>query len=60
MCLPWHDLVRADHQVLLALGTHGRFGLADVLLGSVAEAVIRAAACDVLVTRAVGLPFKLP
>lgn len=45
---------------LLALGTHGRSGLAHVLLGSVAEAVIRAAGCDVLVARAVGLPFKLP
>jgi nucleotide-binding universal stress UspA family protein len=45
---------------LLALGTHGRSGLAHVLLGSVAEAVIRAASCDVLVARAVGLPFKLP
>ena len=45
---------------LLALGTHGRSGLAHVLLGSVAEAVIRAARRDVLVARAVGLPFKLP
>ena len=45
---------------LLALGTHGRSGLAHVLLGSVAEAVIRAASCDVLVARAVGLPFKVP
>jgi nucleotide-binding universal stress UspA family protein len=33
---------------------------AHVLLGSVAEAVIRAASCDVLVARAVGFPFKLP
>ena len=33
---------------------------AHVLLGSVAEAVIRAASCDVLVARAVGLPFKVP
>jgi nucleotide-binding universal stress UspA family protein len=45
---------------LVALGTHGRSGLAHVLLGSVAEAVIRAATCDVLVARPVGLPFKLP
>ena len=45
---------------LVALGTHGRSGVAHVLLGSVAEAVIRAAGCDVLVARAVGLPFKLP
>ena len=44
---------------LVALGTHGRSGVAHVLLGSVAEAVIRAAGCDVLVARAVG-PSTLP
>jgi nucleotide-binding universal stress UspA family protein len=45
---------------LLAVGTHGRSGLAYVLLGTVAEAVIRRAHCDVLVARAVGLTFALP
>lgn len=45
---------------LVALGTHGRSGLSHVLLGSVAEAVVRAATCDVLVARPVGLQFKLP
>jgi nucleotide-binding universal stress UspA family protein len=45
---------------LLALGTHGRSGIEHLLLGSVAEAVIRGATCDVVVARAVGLPFKLP
>jgi nucleotide-binding universal stress UspA family protein len=45
---------------LLAIGTHGRSGLAHVLLGSVAEGVTRGAHCDVLVARAAGLPFKLP
>jgi nucleotide-binding universal stress UspA family protein len=44
----------------LALSTHGRSGLAHVLLGSVAEAVIRAAPCDVLAARPIGLAFKLP
>jgi nucleotide-binding universal stress UspA family protein len=53
--------VAAQHNAdLLALGTHGRSGLAHVLLGSVAEAVIRAASCDVLVARAASLPFELP
>lgn len=42
---------------LLALGTHGRAGPVRVLIGSVAEAVIRAAHCDVLVTRA-GTPGR--
>lgn len=48
---------RAD---LLVLGTHGRKGLSHVLLGSVAEWVIRAAACDVLVARPTRLTFRLP
>ena len=36
---------------LIVLGTHGRRGLAHVLLGSVAEQVIRAATVPVLVVR---------
>jgi nucleotide-binding universal stress UspA family protein len=48
---------RAD---LLALGTHGHSGLAHVLIGSVAEAVVRAAPCDVLVVRPLGFAFTLP
>ena len=33
---------------LIVMGTHGRTGLARVALGSVAEAVVRAAPCPVL------------
>lgn len=36
---------------LLVLGTHGRTGLGRVLLGSVAEHVVRHAPCSVLVVR---------
>jgi nucleotide-binding universal stress UspA family protein len=54
------DVAGEQDADLLALGTHGRSGLAHVLLGSVAEAVIRAAGCDVLVARPLGLPFELP
>lgn len=36
---------------LIVLGTHGRTGLANVLLGSVAERVIERAACPVLTVR---------
>ena len=42
---------RAD---LVVIGSHGRGGLGRVLLGSVAEAVVRCAPCPVLVTRKVG------
>ena len=36
---------------LIVMGTHGRTGLHHVLLGSVAEKVVRLASCPVLVTR---------
>jgi len=36
---------------LIVLGTHGRTGLAHVLLGSVAERVVRKSACPVLTVR---------
>jgi nucleotide-binding universal stress UspA family protein len=39
---------------LIALATHGRGGLRRVLLGSVADKVLRAATCSVLVYRPVG------
>ncbi len=38
----------AEQADLIVVGTHGRSGLSHVLLGSVAEAVIRKAACPVL------------
>ena len=42
---------RARGRDLVAVGTHGRTGLRRALVGSVAEAVIRGAATDVLVAR---------
>jgi nucleotide-binding universal stress UspA family protein len=36
---------------LIVMGTHGRTGLEHLLLGSVAEKVVRLATCPVLVTR---------
>jgi hypothetical protein len=41
--------VRAD---LLVMGTHGRTGLGRLLMGSVAEQVVRKAACPVLTVKA--------
>jgi len=37
---------------LIVMGTHGRTGVARVVLGSVAEAVVRASACPVLTVHA--------
>jgi nucleotide-binding universal stress UspA family protein len=40
-----------EHAALIVMGTHGRSGLDRILLGSVAERVIRLAACPVLTVR---------
>lgn len=52
---PWHELVellRGDESFDLAIvGTHGRTGLRHIVLGSVAERVVRHAPCAVLVVR---------
>ena len=37
---------------LIVMGTHGRSGVARVVLGSVAEAVVRASSCPVLTVHA--------
>ncbi len=53
--LPWDQIVgttRDDSTFdLIVMGTHGRTGLSRVLLGSVAEKVVRHAPCAVLATR---------
>jgi len=52
---PWDQIVTAaqhDRAIdLVVMGTHGRTGLRHVLLGSVAEKVVRHAPCAVLVVR---------
>lgn len=42
---------------LIVMGTHGRKGMADQLLGSTAERVVAAATCSVLVVKPAGFPF---
>jgi nucleotide-binding universal stress UspA family protein len=42
----------ADHDIdLIVMGTHGRTALAHLLIGSVAERVVRTASCPVLTVR---------
>lgn len=51
---PAVEIVRAAHLKgadLIALGTHGRTGLARMVMGSVAEQVVRRAPCAVLTIR---------
>jgi nucleotide-binding universal stress UspA family protein len=45
---------------LIVLSTHGRTGLPHVILGSVAENVVRTACCPVLTVRPDGHQFVLP
>jgi universal stress protein A len=51
------ETARTAHIDLIIMGTHGRTGLRHVLLGSVAERVVRLAPCPVLVVR---LPTDTP
>jgi nucleotide-binding universal stress UspA family protein len=45
---------------LIAMGTHGRSGVAHLLMGSVAEKVVRSAACPVLTVRRAPIPVEVP
>jgi nucleotide-binding universal stress UspA family protein len=45
------DAAKAWEAGLICLGTHGRTGLSHLLLGSVAERVVRTAPCPVLTCR---------
>lgn len=51
----------AEHKIdLIVMGTHGREGVARVMLGSVAEKVVRKAPCPVLTVRHPEHEFVLP
>ncbi len=51
----------AKHDIdLIVMATHGRTGLAHVLLGSVAEKVVRKAPCPVLTIKHPSLKMEIP
>jgi nucleotide-binding universal stress UspA family protein len=50
------EVAQEVHADLIAMGTHGRTGLARLLMGSVAEKVVRRATCPVLTLTA---PFAV-
>ena len=60
--VPWHQIVdtaAADPTFdLIVIGAHGRTGLSRVLLGSVAELVVRHAPCPVLTVRGESKSFS--
>jgi hypothetical protein len=49
------DYAGATGTSLIVMGTHGRTGLAHLLIGSVAEQVVRTAPCPVLTVRQVAM-----
>jgi nucleotide-binding universal stress UspA family protein len=51
---PAEEILRVAHEEavdLIIMGTHGRTGLPHLLLGSIAEAVVRAAPCPVFTVK---------
>lgn len=60
---PFLEIIRYAREQeieLIVMGTHGRSGIAHMLLGSVAEKVVRKAPCPVLTVRAADLEFTMP
>lgn len=60
---PFVEIVRYARENavdLIVAATHGRSGLSHLLLGSVAEKVIRKAPCPVLTVRPEGMRFEMP
>ena len=60
--VPFEEIVEAAREEradMIVMGTHGRSGLDRVLLGSVAERVIRLAPCPVLTVRQ-AMPGAIP
>jgi universal stress protein A len=45
------EVAEAEHVDLIVMATHGRTGLSHLVMGSVAERVVRTAACPVLTIR---------
>jgi nucleotide-binding universal stress UspA family protein len=45
------ELASEEHADVVMMGTHGRGGMSRLLLGSVADRVIRTAPCPVLTVR---------
>jgi nucleotide-binding universal stress UspA family protein len=61
--VPFEDIVRLGQELpadLIIMGTHGRTGMSHLLLGSVAEKVVRKAPCPVLTVRQAEHDFVLP
>lgn len=54
------DYVKTESVDLVVMGTHGRSGIEHILIGSVAEKVVRKSPCPVLTIRPKNKAFKMP
>lgn len=54
------DYAKTHNVDLIVIGTHGRSGLMHVLLGSVAERIVRKSPCPVLTVKPEGHQFVMP
>ena len=60
---PFVEITRyaREHEIdLIAMGTHGRGGIKGLLMGSVAENVVRSATCPVMTVRPLDRQFVRP
>jgi nucleotide-binding universal stress UspA family protein len=61
--VPFVEIVKCAREVsadLIVMGSHGRTGIEHLLIGSVAERVVRKAPCSVLVVRDAKRRFVMP
>ncbi len=60
---PFIEIIKAARNYdadLIVMGTHGRTGLTSMLIGSVAEKVVRKAPCPVLTVKHPDFKFEMP
>jgi len=58
--IPFNEIINAASEIgadIIVIGTHGRTGLSHIMMGSVAEKVVRKAPCPVLAVR---MPLSIP
>ncbi len=61
--VPFVEIIRMVGQEqadLVVMGSHGRTGISHLLMGSVAEKVVRKAPCPVLCIKPEGFKFEMP
>lgn len=54
------DYAKTESIDLIVMGTHGHSGLEHILIGNVAEKVVRKSPCPVMTIRPKGKEFKMP